>query len=304
MADLIASHPSLSRVGLGKIVESFEKKMPGYFKQLGAIDIKTTQAFERMASEGDFPVAPVIGESTAIPMTDFAIFNERDYYWVKRALGYAHSTEKWESDQYGILNKTARKLAKAMNTTEEIVAHNVLNLGFTSVTAADGLSWFNVAHTLDSGVNSNRGVLSAGSYVDVALSYEAINQAQAEMALQKGHRGNPMPEMGPFKLIVNPRQGWIAKTLVNSAKRPTTGDNDDNVLGGTISSIIQSPYLSSSTAWFLLSDRDEPGFFKLNFRNAKYETEYVKRLDRVEYMMTQIYGYGVHDWRGAWGTTG
>ena len=111
--------------------------------------------------------------------------------------------------------------------------------------------------------------------------------------------------MGPFRLHVNPRNGWIANTLVESAGRAGTSDNDTNVLKGQISMVNSTPYLTSSTAWFLTMEDDSmTGLFCLKMRDMSVRTTYVERLDRFEYYGTQIYRVWAHDWRNSWGTTG
>lgn len=306
MADVIATHAELARRTLDKIVPAYLEKRPSYFQKLGAKRVPTTQSYERMASEGDFPMAPVINENTGIPVESFDIFNEKNHSWVKRAIGYAQSSEKVESDQTGVLKKIGSKMAKAMNKTEEVVAHNMFNLGFTTVLGADGQPWFSTAHPLKTGTDSNRGVLSGGSYVDVTLSYTAVMQAAQRMMEQLGHRGDPYPAAGPFVLHCAPKNGWIANTIVNSNKRASTTDNDSNEASSIITMVNSSPYFSSADQWFLMQEQmdDEAGLLKIDFRNVRSYSEYVKRLDRFEYYSNVVYGYSVHDWRNAWGTTG
>ena len=304
MADVIATHPELARKTLDKIVPAYLEKKSSWYKNLGAKTVSTTQSYERMASEGDFPVAPIINENTGIPIESFDIFDEKNHTWVKRAIGYAQSSEKVESDQTGVMRKIGSKIAKAMNKTEEVEAHNMLNLGFTGVLAADGQPWFSTAHPLKTGTDSNRGVLVAGSYVDVVMSYTAVMQATQRMMEQKGHRGDPYPAAGPFDLHCAPKNKWIADTIVNSNGRASSSDNDSNEAKDIIRAVHGSPYLSNAEAWFLMQrpDEDETGLMKIDFRGVRTYTEYVKRLDRFEYYSNVVYGYSVHDWRNAWGT--
>jgi len=307
MADVIATHPQLARRGLNKIISAYRDSDTKYFKELGATTIPTTEQFYRMIEEGDFGLVPVINEDTGIPIDSFALINQRDFYWVKRALGYAASSEAVESDQYGVMKNRAMKMARAFNKTEEIVAANAYNNSFTTQLAIDGLAWCSTAHTLDTGTCSNRGVTISGTPTDVALSYTGVAQMIAEFMLFKSHRGIIDPRPGPYKLITGPAQGWIADTIIKSNQRAGTTDNDTNVVrADLVSNVAVNPFLSSATAWWLKAPNreDEPGLFRLNFRSMRSYAKYIERLDRFEYYANEVYAYHTASWRGIIGTTG
>ena len=288
-----------------KLVPAYASKAPNFYKKLGAKEVSTTQLFEDIMSESSFPLPPVVNEGNAFPLADFQTFQRRSYTWRKRGLGYVASSEKVETDQYAVMDKTGRKLARAFYWGDEVEYHNAFNLGFTTFTTADAQPWFSTAHPLETGVASNRGVLSGAAFVDVALSYTGVMQATAELMRQVGHRGEPMPFMGPFRLHVSPRNGWIGQTIVNSNARPSTTDNDSNEATNIIRMVNTTPYLTSDTAWFLTQDdEDVMGLFCLNMRGLQVRTRYEESLDRYEYFANKIFRVWAHDWRGVWGTTG
>lgn len=304
--DLIATHPIIAKKGLNAVLQSYDKNKKKFRTALDADLINTKEQYYKAVLEGDFGMAPIIGDGSPIGLDTFDLPFETDFYWSKRALGHSVSSEKVESDQYGVVKKWATKFAIALHKTEEAVAFNMLNLSFTTALTMDGVSAINTAHLLDSGTASNRGVLVAGSYVDVALTYEGVMQATAEMMLQKGHRGDPMPCDGPFKLHCHPRKGWIADTIVKSNKRPGSGDNDATMAPEYITGAYASPYLTNDDYWWLkATDTSEcKNLVKLQFRGPQTHSRYVERTDSFEYYANVVYAYHWMDWRNMWGTTG
>src|SRR3990167_5621931 len=126
--DLIATHAELARIGVDKFYPAFDKNPDQYWQQVGWHDEMTTQQFKRMYQEGDFPLATVVNEAAAIPVSSIWTGYNKDYYWAKRGLGYRCTYEKLETDQYNIVAKTmASKMAMAMQETKESTAANVFN---------------------------------------------------------------------------------------------------------------------------------------------------------------------------------
>ena len=63
------------------------------------------------------------------------------------SLGIRTSKELWDDDKYGIIKMGPKALARSTRFTEEAIAWNVINQGFSSnVTTFDGQTLFNNQH--------------------------------------------------------------------------------------------------------------------------------------------------------------
>ncbi|MCU0315860.1 MAG: hypothetical protein MUC92_04650 [Fimbriimonadaceae bacterium] len=312
MIQTIATNPELARVGLAAVVPAFQSKQTTFFQMLKAQKIATKQQFERFTQEADLMLAPVVNEAQGIPTQQMETYNQKDYHWRKRGLGVMVSREKVESDQYGVftLSNIGKKIAKAMNQTEEVLAANRINFMTSSATENLGLDGSPLCssiglgggHPLESGVGNNRGVLVNGIYVDVLPSYNALMMATAELMGQVSHKGLPMPSAGPYRIICSRNYKWVFDTIVGSTQRAQTSDNDKNVAIDLISQVYWNPYLTSPGSWGLLAE-DADVFHRLTFGGKTFESEYVKGKQVYAYYATEVYEYGHRDWRGFWGTT-
>src|ERR1700679_2200749 len=103
------------------------------------------------------------------------------------SLGIRTSKELWDDDKYGLIKMGPKALARSTRFTEEAVAWNVINQGFSSnVTTFDGQTLFNNQHFLLGGAaatNIGPGlaniISAAGTYpnrppVDIDLSIAGL----------------------------------------------------------------------------------------------------------------------------------
>ncbi len=300
MARLISSSPLLARVGLQKVVELYNEKIPKFYPDLIGETISSKQAYEEMLQSGDFGMAGIVTEGTGVVYDDFQTPYSKRFYPVMRSIGFQVSKQAKYTDLYGEVAKPAKKLAQAMNKTKEQKVANIIN-NMTSASGAyagpDGVALISTSHPLASGTGSNRPA------TDIALGSLALAQGIQELGKTKSHRGDPSPYTGPFLLFVPFDLMDLANRVTFSTQRAQTADNDKNVVGSMISKVHVNPYFTSTTAWGLIDVANNP-LFMLNRLPLATDEDYSIDLKIHKFTIEEEYEANFMDWRGFWGTAG
>ena len=106
------------------------------------------------------------------------------------------------------------------------------------------------------------------------------------------------------KLIVPPQLEPVAIRLVKTELRPGTADNDVNAImmtsGGLPESYMVNDFLTSATAWFLLTNIDGLSYME----RVKFETDM-----QVDFVTDNLlvkgyerYSFGYYNWRAIYGS--
>lgn len=292
----------LARVGVDRIVKNYSEVAEHLYPQFVGQTFNDNQSYFQVAQVTDFSMAGTVNETSGIPFDTWRVVRTKTYAPLMRAIGYQVSEQAKESDLYSLAAAPVPKILLAMDKTKEQVAANILNLGFSSASenlGADSQPLFSTSHTQDVGSGRNKASTAT------AFSISALRSAITDLMNQKSEKGDPFPVMGPFTLVVPPNLSIYAQEVVTSTKMPGTPNNEKNVAGGMIEKVITNPYLTSSTAWFLLPAKkaENPLFF----------LQRVARKSRQEYDIDHlVYKFAVFEeyigsfltWRGTWGTEG
>ncbi len=182
--------------------------------------------------------------------------------YTKYGLGFQITEEMWKDDLQRQFMKMPAKLAKSAAQKKETVFWDLFNRGFSTHKSWDGEYIFDTDHkTLKSLTTiSNDGTAASLSETSLQAGFEYFDGLIDEA-------GNPI-NMQPNMLIV-PKElrftsGQLTKNLsnINSANRDLNTINSDNNMVDPYQLFI-SRYLTSTTAWFLLSpDHDFRIFWK------------------------------------------
>lgn len=306
MADLIATHAELARVGVDKWYPVYGKDKNTIYPAFGWHSEKTTQEFIRMYQEGGFSYATVVNEAASIPVQSFDTGYNKDFYWAKRGLGYRCSFEKLETDQYGVSKRVAKKMAIAMNKTKESTAANVWNNHTSTATAyvgPDGVALVSASHPYDGGTWSNIGIGASNTNADLAA--DTLEDAIAKLRDTVDQKGIPDPKMGPFNLVVPNELEGLANRLVKAMKLPQSNDNDPNWAGGQIARVVVNPWLTDADAWWLIAaDQDEHGLVQLTHGSRRAQKKVYEETEEVAFFLTEKWLFHHFDARGVWGTSG
>lgn len=173
---------------------------------------------------------------------------------VKYGLGFSISEEMVDDGKFDMIAEMVKKLGRSAKESQEIQAMNIFNNGFSTETTADGVSLYNAAHTLPSGLTFRNQLASAADLSVTSLD-QAITDFETVFIGDSGIIYNLKPKM----LLVHPSNRKYAMELIGSELKADTADNNMNSLGQEGLRVVSSPHLTDSDAWFLQGEPSDTG---------------------------------------------
>ena len=233
-------------------------------------------------------------EMPTVPYVTIPAGLERIYVHKEFAQGFMVERKMVDDEQYGVIEKMPKDLARAGRYKVEMDAISLLTKGFSEA-GYDGKPLFATDHPLLKGDGTNSNLITG-----------ELNQANLEKAIIAMR--NFTDEAGKkvvYKadtLIVPPALEFKAIELLNSINQADSELNNVNSLKGKLK-IVVLDFLESDTAWFVMdSARHELNFFwrvRPEFKQAEdFDTLVAK------YRGYMRYSYGYSDYRGIVGSKG
>lgn len=275
---------------LQEVIKLYSSDQTTFYKAIVNQTIDTKQKYIEMLQLGEFGMAPVVDEGTRVGYDDFSTPQTKQYTPVKRALGFYVTEEAMESDRYQVI-RNGMLMAQSFNKTLEQVVANMVNNATNTATqwlGPDGLPLASDSHTLASGTYDNNTTDAFGPIT--------LETAVQTLAAQKSHRGDPMPDMGPFTLITGTGLMGIANRVTKAEGLQGTPDNDPNWTKTMVTSYSANPYITSTTAWMLKSDKWKS--FLIVKRPISSKSQFDVDYDATKHVTTTIYLPHFADWRG------
>lgn len=220
----------------------------------------------------------------------------------KYGLGFSISEEAVDDGKFDFISDAVRKLAKSAKETQEIAAMNIFNNGFTSETTADAAYLFSTAHTLPSGLTFRN-----KASTDSELSASALDSALIDFETQQIGDSGIIMNIKPKVLLVPPQLKRYAMELIGSELKNDSMDNNLNSLKGEGLSVVSSPHLTDTNAWFLLASPSETGLRIINRKSLEtkasgpdvgFINDSIYYKSRYREVIGAVNGYGV------WGSDG
>jgi Mu-like prophage major head subunit gpT len=254
-------------------------------------------------------------EGESIAYSDAIQGGTKRYLHLTFGLGIRCSFELFEDDQYGVIKQVPKALARSAQFVKEQNAANIFNLGFTTVTTTDGVSLFNTSHPLLGGAAATNIAPGISSYiaspgtfpnrplVDVDLSFTAIQAMVNQFERLPDSQGMPI-SIKPRMLVIPPELKWIAREILGSPHKPYTADNEINAILAEDLQYFVSHYLTSTSAWFVLSDKmsHRLKFFVRHELDEDFADDFDTRtIKQVAFMRFSV---GATVWEGTWGSNG
>ena len=171
-----------------------------------------------------------------------------------------------------------------------MVGAQLLNLGFSSMQTADGVSIFNTSHPLlGGGVYSNRlnpgSDLSITALQDIVLLYEnMVNERGLKMRL------SPDTCWMPAELQ------FLAAEIFQSTLKPFTGNNEINTMQGRLEPKVLH-FLTNTRAWYVSSKEHNKLKFKWRAKPVMDSSDDFETKGTKHSIMFRI-ATGAFDWRG------
>lgn len=211
----------------------------------------------------DLPLLSQIPEGTDYDFTKPAQGSSQTAVVKKYGLGFSISEEAVADGKFDMIATGVQMLARSARESQEVQAMDIFNNGFSSELAADGVSVFNASHTLPSG-GTFRNVLSVLS----DLSDTSLEQMLVDFETQFVGDSGIIYSMQPKYLVVAPANKRLAMELIGSELRAQTAEgtstgitnvNNMNSLKQDGLTVISSPHLTDSDAWFLTAEPADTG---------------------------------------------
>lgn len=265
-------------------------------------DVETSErSFEEEQKLSGFSAAPVKNEGEAIAYDNAQEVWSARYNHETIAMGFSITEEAVEDNLYDSLSaRYTKALARGMAYTKQVKGAYPLNLGFTTYQSGDAVSLFSTSHVLASGATISNEAATAAD-----LNEASLEAAIIQIAAWTDERGLLIAAR-PQKMIVPPNLQFVAERLLKTQLRVGTTDNDISAIV-SMNSVPEgfrvNHYLTSSTAWFLLTD--VPNGMKM-FERVALQTSSDGDFDtgNLRYKARERYSFGVSDYLGVWGSTG
>jgi hypothetical protein len=300
MAVNLSAIKDLLLPGLRGIEGKYEQIPAQYDKIFGKHDSK--MALERTAEMRFLGYAQLKTEGGQTAFDNNAgeryVYNQEH---TEIGLGYAITRKAVDDNLYKTQFKPSNLgLMESFSQTKEIYGANVLNTSTTynASVGGDGVALISASHPIDGGVIPNTPAtqidLNESSLLAGMIAIRTNFRDQA--GLKVFARGR--------KLIVPPQLEPIAIRLLKTELRPGTSDNDVNAImttaGGLPEGYMVNDYLTSATAWFLLTNIDGLSYME----RVKFETDMQVDFttDNLLVKGYERYSFGYYNWRSIWGS--
>jgi phage major head subunit gpT-like protein len=256
------------------------------------------KAFEKVQQITGFPKAAIKEEGNEAYFAQMYQGYQKEYRPLTYSIGAVVTREMVEDDQYNVIRQIPTLLAKSMRETEEVVAHNVLNNAFdATVLGPDGSTLCATNHTLVNGTT-----LSNRPATDADLSLTSLENAITSIMRFTDDQGLQI-NVKPTKLVVPSDLYFTANKILESQYVTGSADNDVNIVTNMGLEPIDTPYLTDTDAWFLVTDVDNGlNFFRR--RAAELDQDNDFETDNLKMKTTTRFAVGFDDFRKVYGTTG
>jgi phage major head subunit gpT-like protein len=217
------------------------------------------------------------------------------------ALGYAITRKAIDDNLYKTQFMPSNLgLMESFLQTKEIYGANVLNTATTynASVGGDGKALIATDHPIDGGTISNQSSTNAdlneASLLNAMIAVRYNFRDQAGLKVFARAR----------KLIVPAQLEPVAIRLTKTELRPGTADNDVNAImmtaGGLPEGYLVNDYLTSSTAWFLLTNIDGLSYMERVKYESDMQVDFVT--DNLLVKGYERYSFGYYNWRSIWGS--
>ena len=216
------------------------------------------------------------------------------------ALGYAITRKAIDDNLYkSQFMPSNLGLVESFHQTKEIYGANVLNTATTynASVGGDGVALCSTAHPIDGTTVANTPA------VQVDLNEATLlNSMIAIRTNFKDQAGLKVFARGR-RLVVPPQLEPVAIRLTKTELRPGTSDNDINAImmtaGGLPEGFMTSDFLTSSYAWFLLTNIDGLSYMERVKFESDMQVDFVT--DNLLVKGYERYSFGYYNWRSIYG---
>jgi len=217
------------------------------------------------------------------------------------ALGYAITRKAIDDNLYKTQFRPSNLgLVESFHQTKEIYGANILNTAqtYNAAVGGDGVALCSTSHPIDGGSVANTPTtqidLNEASLLNAMIAIRTNFRDQAGLKIFARGR----------KLIIPPALEPVAIRLLKTELRPGTADNDVNAImttaGGLPEGYMVNDYLTSSYAWFLLTNIDGLAYMERIPFETDMQVDFVT--DNLLVKGYERYSFGYYNWRAIYGS--
>ena len=215
------------------------------------------------------------------------------------ALGYAITRKAIDDNLYKTQFMPSNLgLIESFQQTKEIYGANILNTATTynGAIGGDGKALVATDHPIDGSTVSNSATveLNESTLLNAMIAVRTNFKDQAGLKVFARAR----------KLIVPTALEPVAIRLTKTELRPGTSDNDVNAImmtsGGLPESYMVSDFLTSTSAWFLLTNIDGLSYMERVKFESDMQVDFVT--DNLLVKGYERYSFGYYNWRSIYGS--
>lgn len=241
--------------GLFSFMNSALERRPKFYDKITKVKM-SKKAYEESAYFAGLGLFTEKPEGEQISYDDFIQGPTKRWSHKTYGLGIRFTEELVEDSLYpdvpSDFGDMSKELGNVSAETMEVLIHDVYNSGTatTTHTAGDGLAVFSTVHkSLNAATWSNR------SSADSALSATSLKQGFLDFENTLSDRGIQQVQR-PRTLLVPPQLEFTARELLNSQYTPEDNNNSINSIQSRNLTLVVDPYLTSTTAWYLIGDEN------------------------------------------------
>lgn len=263
--------------------------------------VNTDQSYMEDVLISGFGLMPAKTEGSPVAYDSMSQGYTKRYTIQTYGLGFQISYEQQKFGKYAqIMEKGMNHLARSLKETKEIVAANKFNNGFSSTyTGGDSKELFATDHSTRAGTFSNELATPAD------LSETALEDILIQIKNATNDRGIRIG-LKPKALLVPSALEFDSYRILYSDLQSATANNDTNAvknMGLLPQGIICNPYLTSDTAWFVLTDAPE-GFKYVTAVDGEFSNDGSFDTADHKYKLMSLFAMGWTDPRAAYGSAG
>jgi len=217
------------------------------------------------------------------------------------ALGYAITRKAIDDNLYKTQFMPSNLgLIESFHQTKEIYGANILNTAqtYNSAVGGDGVALCSSSHPIDGATIANQPStqvdLNEATLLNAMIAIRTNFRDQAGLKIFARGR----------KLIVPPQLEPVAIRLTKTELRPGTADNDVNAImmtaGGLPEGYMVNDFLTSSYAWFLLTNIDGLSYMERVKFESDMQVDFVT--DNLLVKGYERYSFGYYNWRSIYGS--
>ena len=279
---------------LGVYPEEYTK----WCEKLGSKD-----QYEKVTLYSELPMPPQIGEYENAAETSFKEGPIRTWTHVKYANTLIASSEAIEDARFPVIERTAGSLGQAMNYRIETQGAYDLNSAFTvsTVGASDTADETLCATSHATFTGAGGSAQANAPATDVTLGADSLWAGVNNFSGLKDHEDNPIMAI-PNELIIAPANERTAIEILQSTEVPYKSTNETNAIRTRKLSFTVSHFITSTTAWFLVTDKKPIRFYMR--RPPTVKPDETIRNDSRSWTVTCRLSHAPYDWYQIYGTDG